>query len=421
MPSSVWDVASTGGKAITDWATNPADAKKIYDYVSMGSKSVSTYATNPLWQVVDGPYKLTAFSAASGGFTMAPNPAYGGPHATTESTFQVVPFKSDDAEFNAVKSGSVNIGYVPLTSVPQASSIASTYNEFGYTDFGWSYVAYNFKDTTSDFNNIIDKLYVRQALAHLEDEPGYIKAFFYGAGGQAFGPVPVLPKSPFTPANAATNPYPFSPADSASILKANGWTVVPNGTDTCAKPGTGAGECGAGIPAGTKLEWNVIWNTSPAVIGEQVQDWASQAKTVGITMNLSSSNFNYMVANYNDPASPKMINKWAMDDFGGFTNSTYPTTFGVFNSTGSSNLGGYTDPLADKLVVGSISTSNPAAVTAEASYLTTQQPGLFQPNPDGGFGTSSIVVWQKKVSGSQASFEGLSQNIWNPEFWFLTK
>jgi hypothetical protein len=77
--------------------------------------------------------------------------------------------------------------------------------------------------------------------------------------------------------------------------------------------------------------------------------------------------------------------------------------------------------LADKLVVGSISTSNPAAVTAEASYLTTQQPGLFQPNPDGGFGTSSIVVWQKKVSGSQASFEGLSQNIWNPEFWFLTK
>ena len=75
-----------------------------------------------------------------------------------------------------------------------------------------------------------------------------------------------------------------------------------------------------------------------------MQDLASQAKKIGITMNLSSSNFNYMIANYNDPSSPKTINKWAMQDFGGFTNSTYPTTFGVFNSAGSSNLGGYTRP-----------------------------------------------------------------------------
>ena len=196
-------------------------------------------------------------------------------------------------------------------------------------------MAYNFKDTTGDFNNIIDKLYIRQALAHLEDEPGYIKAFFNGAGGQAFGPVPSIPQSPFTPANAMTNPYPFSPADCR--VPAEGRTA---GTSFRTAPtpapsrAPAPGECGAGIPAGTKLEWNVIYGTSPAVIGEQVQDLASQAKTVGITMNLSSSNFNYMIANYNDPSSPKTISKWAMEDFGGFTNSTYPTTFGVFNSPG---------------------------------------------------------------------------------------
>ena len=157
------------------------------------------------------------------------------------------------------------------------------------------------------------------------------------------------------------------------------------------------------------------------MLGEQTQDWASQAKTVGITMNLSSSNFNYMVQNYNDPASPKLINKWAMEDFGGFTDSTYPTTFGVFNSQGSSNLGGYADPQADSLIEASISSANPAAVTAEASYLTTQQPGLFQPNPDGGFGTASVVVWQKTVSGTPESWEALTQDSWTPEFWFLTK
>jgi peptide/nickel transport system substrate-binding protein len=421
MPASVWDIDATGGKPVTDWATNPADAKKIYDYLAKESGSVSTYASNPLWQVVDGPYKLTAFSAASGGFTMAPNPSYGGPHAQVESTFQSVPFKSDTAEYNAVKSGSVDVGYVPLTNVPQADTLTSTYNEFGYSEWGWSDVIYNFKDTTSDFNNIISKLYIRQALAHLEDEPGYIKAFFYNAGGQGFGPVPALPASPFTPSNAATNPYPFSTSAAASILKANGWNVVPNGTDTCAKPGTGAGECGAGIPAGTKLEWNVIYGVDPSILGEQVQDWASQAKTVGITMNLTSNTFNYMLSNYNDSASPKTENEWAMEDFGGFTDSTYPTTFGVFNSTGSSNFGGYDDPQADKDILGSITSSNPSAVTAEAQYLTAQQPALFQPGPDGGFGTASIVVWSKTVSGTPQSFEGLTQDVWNPEYWFFTK
>ena len=41
LPSHVWDIDATGGKAITDWATNPADAKKIYDYLAAAAKSLS--------------------------------------------------------------------------------------------------------------------------------------------------------------------------------------------------------------------------------------------------------------------------------------------------------------------------------------------------------------------------------------------
>ncbi len=421
MPASVWDIDAAGGKPVTDWATNPADAQKIYDYLAGQSKSLSTYATNPLWQVVDGPYKLTSFTSSNGAYTMVPNPAYGGPHAAVESDFQSVPFTSDQAEFNAIKAGTVDVGYVPLPDVPQIGSVTSTYNEFGYPEFGFSFVVYNFKDTTDGFNNIIDKLYIRQALAHLENEPGYIKAFFYGAGGQAFGPIPSLPKSPYTPSNASTNPYPYSPSAAAAILKANGWTVVPNGTDTCAKPGTGAGECGAGITAGQKLEWNLIYGVDPAILGEQVQDWASEAKTVGITMNLSSSNFNYMIENYDDPASPKTADKWAMEDFGGESDSTYPTTYELFNTPGSSNLGGYSDPHADALINDSISSPNPSAVSAEAQYLTEQQPSLFQPGTDSALGTAGILVWQKDISGTPQSFESLTQFNYNPEDWFFTK
>jgi len=195
---------------------------------------------------------------------------------------------------------------------------------------------------------------------------------------------------------------------------------VPGSTDTCVKPGTGAGECGAGIPAGTRLAWNIISNTSPSIILEEVTDLVSQAKKAGMTMNLSTSNFNYMIQNYNDPAAPKSENKWAMEDFGGFNIDPYPTTLNIFNSTGDINVGGYADPKADQLITASVSSSNPDAVKAEASYLTAQQPGLFQPNPDQGMATG-VMVWSKTLSGAPASFESLTEYQLNPEFWYFTK
>jgi peptide/nickel transport system substrate-binding protein len=410
MPAASWAKDSATGPTLD--FTVPANATKIYNYLAAQSGQLSTYATNPLWQVVDGPYHLTAFNSTTGAYTMVPNASYGGPESKAPPTLQLVPFTSDDAEVNAVKAKSVDVGYLPLTNLKEASTIKTLgYNIFGYPDFGWSYVAYNFADTTGDFNHIIGQLYIRQVLAHLEDQQGYIKGFFFGAGGQAFGPVPSLPASPFTPTNAKTNPYPFSISTAISILKSHGWTVTPGGTDVCSS----SSGCGTGIPAGTKLAFPLVYGSNPTIIQQQVEDLASDASKAGVHITLSSSTFNFMVENYNNPAAPKNADKWAMEDFGGFTDSTYPTTFGVFNGPGSSNLGSYNDPTANKLIQASISSSNPSAVTAEASYLTAQQPGLFQPNPD------LVVVWLKTLSGTPQSFESLTQYNLNPEFWYFTK
>jgi peptide/nickel transport system substrate-binding protein len=419
MPAHAWARDSANGPLL-NYAV-PANAAKIYNYLANAAKPSATWATSPLWKVVDGPYKLTAFNVTTGAWTMVPNTTYGGPHAKVELTVKSVPFTSDDAEVNAVKAKAVDVGYFPLTNFREIGSVNSTaggYNAFGYPDFGWTYAAYNFKDTTGDFNHIIGQLYIRQAIAHLENEPGYIKAFFFGAGGPAYGPVPSEPKSPYTPSNALVNPYPYSISAAASLLKGHGWKVVAGGTDTCTKPGTAADECGAGIPAGTKLAFPVVYGTSPAVIGEQITNLASEASKVGVQMHLVSSNFNFIVENDNDPAAPKDDNKWAMEDFGGFTDGTYPTTLGVFNSTGSSNLGGYASAEADKLIQASITSSNPDAVKNEAAYLTTQQPGLFQPNPDSPNG--AVAVWVRSLSGTKASFENMTQFDLTPEYWYFT-
>jgi len=415
MPAHAWARASANGPVLD--FTQPANAKKIYDFLAKASGSLSTYASNPLWQVVDGPYKLTAFNSGTGAFTMVPNSGYGGPHSAQVPTLQAVPFTSDTAEFNAVKAGSIDIGYVPQSDVPQVSQVkAAGYHVFGYPDFGNNFVAYNFKDTTGDFDHIIAQLYVRQALAHLEDEQGYIKAFFGGAGGAAYGPVPSVPASPYTPSDAMTDPYPYSVADAISLLKSHGWTINTSGTDTCAQAGTGPTDCGAGIPAGTKLAFNLIYESSPADVGEQCTAFASTAASAGITIHLSTATYNYIITYYDDPVptGKSYINKWAMEDWGGYTDSTYPTQLGVFNGPGSLNEGDYNDPTANALINASVTSGNPAAVKAEASFLTANQPGLFQPNPD------FVAVWKTNISGPTTSFASLTQYGLDAEYWWFT-
>ena len=414
MPSFAWSKDSASGSTLD--FTNPANAAKIFAFLTAATKSVSTYATNPLWQTVYGPYKLTSFNNTTGAFTMAPNTSYSGPHASPMSNYSGVPFTSNAAEWNAVKTGLVDFGYVPQEDVPQLPQLKGLgYNYYGLPDFGNYFIAYNFKDKTGNFDAVASQLYFRQVMQHLEDQAGQIKAYFNGAGDPAYGPIPAFPKSPFLPANAATNPYPFSVQSAMTVLKDNGWNVVANGTDTCAKPGTATGDCGAGVPAGTKLAFNLIYNTTPPIPG-QVEDLASNAKAAGIQIALSGSNFNFMIQNYNDAASPANANKWAMEDFGGETNSTYPTQFGVYNTGGSGQIGAYSDPTADSLINSSVTGSNPNAVTSEASFFTTNLPVLWQPVLD------YIWAWKTNISSTEpAGIENLTQYDNTPQYWYLNK
>ena len=415
MPAQAWAKASANGPLL-NYAI-PANATKIWNYLSAQSGKLNTYTTNPLWKTVDGPYTLTAFNASTGAFTMSPNASYSGPHAKTISSLQAVPYTSDAAEFDAVRSGEIDLGYIPLDDMKQAGIVRSEgYDVFGYPGFFFNYIAYNFDDTTGDFNHIIGQLYIRQAMAHLENEAGYIKAFMSGAGGQAYGPVPAVPVSPYTPSDATTDPYPYSIPTAISILKNHGWTVNPGGTDVCSDAGTGPDQCGAGIPAGTKLSFNMYYAPSLSVETNMDTAYVSAALSAGINIQLKSSNYNYIITYYDNPTSTgkPYIDKWATEDFGGFTDSTYPTTQSIFNTTGAENEGSYSDPEANTLISNSVNSGNPDAVKAEAAYLTMQQPGLFQPDVD------MVEVWKNNISGPQVAFSSLTQYYLQTELMYYT-
>ncbi|MBO0804327.1 MAG: hypothetical protein J2P25_14785 [Nocardiopsaceae bacterium] len=419
MPAHAWAKASAHGPALD--FTNPANAKKIYDFLASQSKSVSTYASNPLWQVVDGPYKLTSFNNTNYDWSMAPNPKYGGPHAKVVSPVQMSYYSSEEAEYNAVKAGAATVGFVPLSDVPQAGSIKSSYDLYGYPSSGFHGIWYNFKDTTGHFNKIISQLYFRQALAHLDDQKGLVKAVYHGAGTPSYGILGKTPPSPYTPADSTTDPYPYSPSTAVSILKSHGWKVIPNGTSYCAKPGTGSGECGAGIPKGTKLAWNMPYAADNTTSAEMSTDFASALKAAGMQVNLQSNTFNHILEADNDVANPKNTNTWAMEAFGGenFTNP-YTTTFGLFNTTGSSNFGGYSNPEADKLIKASVSSTNPGALKNELSYLAKNPPVWYEPSEDYA-SAGGLMAISKQVSGDPKSFAAYTQSFLLPEFWYFKK
>ena len=69
MPSADWAKTSASGSVVPPSGWTPATMASIFKYLTAQAKSVSTYATNPLWQVVDGPYKLSQYNTTTGAFT----------------------------------------------------------------------------------------------------------------------------------------------------------------------------------------------------------------------------------------------------------------------------------------------------------------------------------------------------------------
>lgn len=420
LPSTAWNIAATGGPHLD--FTNAANAKAIYNYLAKQGASVSTFGTNPLWQDVDGPFKLKSFSATNGSYVLVPNPTYGLSPKPMMSAVDVNSFTSTTAELNALKSGSLDVGGIDPSTLPQVPVLKSEgITVYGGPGWGWFGAIINFKDTTNDFDKVIAQLYVRQAIAHLINTPQIIAGAYKGAAVPAYGPIPSAPTSPYTTSSATTNPFPFSPSTAVSMLKAHGWKVVPGGQTTCEKAGTAADECGAGIPAGTPISF--VWanlpesaSTTGALESEAI---ASEAKSAaGITISLTTKTFNFLTANYNNqnPAATKYTNDWGVNNYGGIYQDYYPTQEGIQSPVNAGfNLGSYDDPTADKLVQASITSSNPDAVEAEAAYWSTHLPVWYMPNPDQLFGVSN------KIGGTPNGFLAYTQQQFYYQYFYAVK
>ncbi|HKN98989.1 MAG TPA: ABC transporter substrate-binding protein [Pseudonocardiaceae bacterium] len=415
LPSQAWNIAAAGGPHLD--FSQPANAKRIYDFLFKQSQSPATYATNPIWQTVDGPFKIKTYNASTTGTTLVANRAYTGTQKPHIDEIDELAYTSTNAEWNDVLSGQLDVGYVDFTDLPQlprAVKNSPGYAYYGLPSTGFEYLYFNFKDKTNNFDKIVAQLYFRQALAHLQNEPAVIRGAFKNAAVPAYSTIASLPTSKYSKLAITSAIYPYSISTAKQLMSSHGWTVQ-NGVLTCTSPGTGPKNCGAGIPRGQKLTFNIDYGNSPAAIGQQIVALASAAKQLGINISLKSFTFNQLITIADDVNSPATENQWAMADFGGFTGFLYPTGDSIFNTTGSFDSGAYSNPKADQLIHDSVFGTDPNALVKESNFIGKDLPAIFQPEPD------RIYIWKKTLQGPADSFANLTQSYLTPEDWWLTK
>ena len=242
MPKA-WDRTASGP---SDCTTTVSDCKAVYAYLDSQSKSMSTYASSPVWGVVDGPWKLTAFNA-DGNATFVPNKSYSGPVKPTLSQFKEVPFTTEPAEYNVLRSGNgsqkISVGYLPTSDAPKkpADATVGANPVPGYTldplySWGINYFVPNIDSTTPE-GQVIKQLYFRQALEYLINQEAVISGPLRGYGTVTVGPIGSQPVTSYLSSKGRQgDQFPYDPAKAKQLLSSHGWKVVPNGTSDLHQP-----------------------------------------------------------------------------------------------------------------------------------------------------------------------------------------
>jgi peptide/nickel transport system substrate-binding protein len=426
-----WDRTSLASPAPSAAAPNLPDttaagARAVYNFLNGEAKQISGYASSPVWSVVDGPWKLASLTT-DGTTTLAPNKSYSGPQKPHLAKFVELPFTSATAEFSVLKAGSVSggpgssgqqisVGYMPDNDLPQQSSLhAQGYQLIKDFPFGFDYFEPNFNNPK--VGPILRQLYFRQAFQHLVDQTGWIRAYYGGLGVPTYSPVPASPPNPYSDANAAVNPYPFSVPAAKALLAAHGWKIEPNGVSTCARPGTAANECGAAIKSGEPLNFTLMYPSGLPYTDGSMTDLQSVAKQVGIEISLDQVTLATVTSTILPCAASSAACSWELGQYGTswvFEPDHYPSGEEIFETGAAGNVSNYSDPAVDKLIVATTTTSAAgarAALNAYADQVRLQLPDFWQPSP------GSLDTTQSNLHGYVPNAYGFI----SPEEWYFTK
>lgn len=425
-----WDKTSLARPAPSPSApslpdTAAAGARAVYRFLDAQAKDLSGYAQSPIWAVVDGPWRLVSFSSL-GEATFVPNRRYEGADKAHLARFVELPFTSAAAEFNVIRAGpvtggqpsdgqQVSVGFVPDNDLPERGALAQGGLQLvpGYP-FQFDYFEPNFNNPVA--GPIFRQLYFRVAFQHLVDQSGWIRAFYDGLGVPTYGPIPAVPANPYADANASRNPYPFDVKVAAAILSSHGWAVRPGAVTTCISPGTGVHNCGHGVNTGQALVFQMLYPSGLPYTDNSMLDLQSAARQVGIEIDLKQVPPSTIAATVLPCSAGQAACSWQLGQYGSgwvFEPDHYPSGEEIFQTGALGNVGSFSDPSVDRLIVATTVAPPSRATAAMAAYQDAVRlllPDFWQPSP----GTLYTV---------QANLHGFSPNAYGfitPQDWYFT-
>jgi peptide/nickel transport system substrate-binding protein len=423
MPEA-WDRTASGP---SHCSTTVSDCAAVYSYLNDQAKDLSTYATSPLWGIVDGPWKLSAFNA-DGHLTMVPNKSYSGPVKPRLTAFKEVPFTTDAAEYDVLRapgSSSITVGYIPTEDLPAKPLNAAVghnpvpgYDLAPQVTWGVSYYTLNQQSSISDHAAIFKQLYFRQALAYLMNQPADLAGPLKGYGVTQNGPIGSYPMTSWLSAQGKQGvTFPYNPAKAKALLTSHGWTVNPNGTTTCAKPGTAAADCGAGITTGSALSFTFAYANGLSWVAQELLQLQSSAASVGIKLNLKPEPFDDVVsADAGNCVVAKIPCSWDMADWGlgwSYAPDYYPTGETLFLCGAIANSSGYCNPSNDAMIDKTLTSTDLSYMYSWQDYLATQLPVEWQVNAP-----YLVAEIANNLKGATPMSSTLSLN---PENWYYVK
>lgn len=389
---------------LPEHAWDKGDPKRTWTYLNDAAKNIGGYATNALWKTISGPYAVKSFSTA-GKVVLTANKKYDGGEKPGIPTVNLLPFTTADAEKNALRSGSVDYGYIEATDLDQeASFTARGYEVKPWSGWAITYMPYNFNNPA--MGAVFQQLYARQAVQRSIDQTSLAKVVLNGTAVPGYGPVPQGQASDFVSPTQKDNPYPFSTSAAKSLLTSHGWTER-GGVMTCTDPG----RCGAGIARGTKFEMTVLSQSGSTVTDNMMSAIQSSLAKTGIKFSIRTAPVNSVLSQTPQCTAGQSICKWQLSFFGtagSWYFPAFPTGDSLFQTKAGSNFGSYSNPDVDRLITASTTSSSTRAVQDYSAALAKDLPVIWLPEPD-----YQISVMKKGLGGfSQDSLANFHPAQW---------
>jgi peptide/nickel transport system substrate-binding protein len=419
-----WDETAPGHPSNCEQVL--ADCAAVYNYLTSSKVGAANPAdwNSALWRVVDGPWQVSsAQNLGSNGalVKMTYNASYTGPAAAHHvSQFELLPFASEQAEFNQLEDpqgNPIDLGYLPTVDAPvppagaQVGSNPVSLSNYKLTViYPWelSYFPYNFSDKTA--GPIFHQLYFREAFQSLVDQEGVINGPMHGYGKPTIGPVASYPTtSNLSPHLAQVgDQWPLNPSYAESLLRAHGWSFDPGGADVCQHPAL----CGPGVKAGAKLEFNLIYALGLDWMDSAIKELVSNATLVGIKINEQAVSTNTVIGDVFAGAGP-----WQLADWGSWTYAPdyLPTGEELFETTSGDNGGHYSNGQNNTDIVETLAARSPVAFDKAMytweDFLAKQLPVVWSPN---------VATLDESVDNLFIGPQSPTLSI-NPEDWYYLK